>query len=167
MRLDLYIATALLVSAASACAEGPDAAKIGRDIDVKGARSTVASMDHQQQYDALLANVASGDPLWVRLAGRLAPGTDASDSIGLTIALAKALPKNPDAVLRVLDSGPVVGTDAVCGVPFIEQAPDEMRAYLKQAIPAVARVADSVTLPQRSACLSRLRKAEQQVDVQR
>jgi hypothetical protein len=167
MMRNFFLAMALLASAACACAQGPDVGEISRDIDAKGARATVISLDHQQRFDAVLEQVASGDAVWIQLAGRLASGADAEDAIGLTVALAKALPKNPEAVLRVLDNGPVTGTDAVCGVPFIEPTQDEVKTYLEHAIPAVTHVADAVNPSRRSACLASLRHAEKQLDALR
>jgi hypothetical protein len=163
MTRNLCIAMTLLVATASACARVPSAARIAHDIESKGARETVASLDHDGQFDAVLAKIASGNATWVNLAHPLAQGTDAGDSTGLTIALATALPKNATVVLRALDDGPVTNSTAVCGVPFIEPTTSEVKTYLAQAIAAGARVTASAQVPQRASCLARLQRVKEQM----
>jgi hypothetical protein len=97
---------------------------------------------------------------------RLARGTDAGDSTGLTVALARALPRNPAAVLAALDEGPVIGPEAVCGVPFIEPSSKEIREYLDVAIPAVTRIEPSVRVPHRSSCVDALHRVQEQTSRQ-
>jgi hypothetical protein len=123
---------------------------------MNGARRTVSALDRNGQFDTVLDRIATGDTAWVKLAPRLAQGTDASDSGGVAVALATALPKNPTAVLRVLDDGPVLGTSVVCGAPFIEPEPHEMKSYLELAIPAVSAVPAGDHTVRRASCLKRL-----------
>ncbi|MDR5782316.1 hypothetical protein QCE63_23210 [Caballeronia sp. LZ065] len=153
--LPASFASALLASACVSAQVAPDAARIAGEIETQGAQPAVTSLDRDGQFDAVLDSIASGNAAWVELAPRLAQGTDASASIGLTIALATALPKNPAAVLSVLDDGPVLGAAAVCGAPFIEPAPGEMKAYLDRAIPAVSDVPEGDAV-RRAPCLDRL-----------
>ncbi|MGA7777846.1 MAG: hypothetical protein WCA85_09065 [Paraburkholderia sp.] len=162
MTRNLSIAMALFVATASACAGVPSAAQIAHDIESKGARATVASLNHDGQFDAVLAKIASGNATWVNLARPLSQGTDAGDSTGLTIALATALPKHATAVLRALGDGPVTNSTAVCGVPFIEPTTSEVKTYLARAIPAVTRVAEPARLAQRASCLASLQRVKEQ-----
>ncbi|MDR5881515.1 hypothetical protein [Caballeronia sp. LZ032] len=161
--LPASLACALLASACASAQVTPDAARIAGEIETQGARPAVASLDRDGQFDAVLESIATGNAAWVELAPRLAQGTDASASIGLTIALATALPKNPAAVLRVLDDGPVLGTSAVCGAPFIEPSPGEVKAYLDRTIPAVTDVPEGDAV-RRGPCLDRLAHIQRQLE---
>ena len=168
MKRTLYAVTVLCSVVASTYASSedmPDAGQIAREIDMNGARKTVMSLDSKGQFEAVLTRIASGDPAWVSLARSLAQGTDASDSTGLIIALATALPKNPVAVLRTLDDGPPLTASAVCGAPFIEPAEGDVKAYLAQATPAVAGVDAAADLSQRTLCLSSLARVKARIEV--
>jgi hypothetical protein len=154
------IVIALLVGATSALAGALTPGQIEQSIRSHGARQTVQSLERRKQFDAVLDRIATGNTAWVEIAPALAKGTDAGSAEGLTVALATALPKNPPAVLAVLDDGPVTGAQAVCGLPFIEPGQKEATDYLARAIPAVAAVADSPRVPRRAACLDALRRAQ-------
>lgn len=162
MKRNLAYALALLFLAPPAFATGLTPAQIEREIHEHGAKMAVRSLERDGKFDTVLDRIASGKAAWVRLASPLAKGTDASDSTGLTVALARALPKNPAGVLAALDEGPVINPAAVCGVPFIEPSPQEVREYLDRAIPAVARVEPSDRAPNRSSCLKALHHAQEQ-----
>jgi hypothetical protein len=104
--------------------------------------------------------VASGDADWVALAPLVAPGTDAGASEGLSIALADALPKAPDAVLGVLTEGGGGPLDVarVCSAPFIEDTPKHHVAYVQAAVKALDRPLPPKIRPAGQACLTRLRQ---------
>jgi hypothetical protein len=95
------------------------------------------------------------------LAPRLAPGTDAESSEDMGIVLARALPRNPSAVLGALDlrDGPVLGPSRVCGVPFIEPSPAFVHSYTTRALAAVSGVRAPRLDDARKACLSALRRS--------
>lgn len=150
---------ALLVFPGVACADTLTAANVSHDLDIVGAKSTVNTLDRTGRFDKVLDRIAAGQSVWIQLAPRLAKGTDAGHSTGLTVALAQALPRNPQAVLAVLDDGPVIGADAVCSAPFIEPAPDEVSAYLGSAIAAVKGVRMSARFASKTACLAALEQA--------
>jgi len=151
---------ALLVISSGACADALTAAGVSRDIDAHGARSAVEALDRTGRFDKVLDRIASGQSAWIQLAPRLAKGTDAGNSAELGVALAQALPKNPQAVLAVLDGGPIIGADTVCAVPFIEPAPDEVTAYLSSAVAAVKSVRTSARSASKAACLAALEQAQ-------
>lgn len=162
MKRHLGYTLAFLVVAAPAFAQPLTPSQVERNIRANGARATVQSLTRKKQFDVVLTRIASGNAAWVRLSPELAKGTDAGDSTGLSVALAKALPKNPRAVLAVLDDGPVAGASVVCGVPFIEPTPSEVNDYLNRAIPAVRRTPESERLPQRTHCLRALEHIAEQ-----
>ncbi|MFM0738161.1 hypothetical protein PQQ51_13040 [Paraburkholderia xenovorans] len=158
MKQYVCYAFALLVLSTTAVAQPLTPSRIERDVRTHGAHATVQSLNRTGRLDAVLSKIASGSVAWVRLSPDLAKGTDAGDSTGLSIALAQALPKNPKAVLAVLDDGPVTGAAVVCSVPLIEPSPDEVKDYLNRAIDAVRHTPDSGSLPQRAPCLQALKR---------
>lgn len=166
MKRALFYLVPLMVGTTSAMAGTPAPGQISQSIHAYGARQTVRLLDQRNQFDAVLDRIATGNAAWVAIAPALAKGTDAGNSEGLTVALAKALPKNPRSVLAVLDNGPVTNAQAVCGLPFIEPTPQEARDYLARAIPAVTTVAPSPRVPQRNACLDALKRAQDSVRAQ-
>jgi hypothetical protein len=150
----------LLFTCGVACAGALNATSVSRDIEVHGAKAAVKTLDRMGRFDAVLDHIAAGQSAWIQLAPRLAKGTDAGHSTGLTVALAQALPKNPAAVLAVLDDGPITGTDSVCAAPFIEPAPDEISTYLGSAITAVKSVRGSARLKSKAPCLAALEQIQ-------
>ena len=109
-------------------------------------------------YDRVLDGVASGDPRWLALVPRLAPGTDAGTAEAIPIALAEALPKNPAGILRLINRDES-WLDA-CSYPVIEPTRREIRAYFRVAIPAVRKVSDPALRHARGLCLTELVKAQ-------
>ncbi|MEA3084930.1 MAG: hypothetical protein QOC89_2627 [Paraburkholderia sp.] len=157
----IHFSAFVLIALTGACDAQPlSPAQLTRDIHSRGARTVVEELDRAGRFDTVLSGIASGKAAWIRVAPAIANGTDAGDSTGLSVALAQALPKNPRAVLQVLDDGPVTGAGAVCGVPFIEPPPREVAAYLNKTIPAVTRVPATAQFSQRSACLAALTRAQ-------
>ena len=140
---------------------------IGRMIDHFGAKRTVDKLANAPpndthtdfgDFDKVLDGIASGDSGWLALVPRLEPGTDAATAESLRIVVAKALPKNPAGVLRLILREPS-WRDA-CGYPMIEPTHQEMRAYFKVAIPAVRSVRDPALRAAKRVCLSELLKAQ-------
>lgn len=158
----VLIFTGLFLSALSTTAHAQPLtpAQVSRDIRLHGAKSAVQKLDHSGRFDTVLNEIASGKTAWVRLAPALSEGTDAGNSMGLSVALAHALPANPAAVLAVLSDDSVMQASVVCGLPFIEPTPQEVTSYLSKAIPAVTHVHESPHLSKRAACLSALQQAQ-------
>jgi len=135
-------------------------AQISSQIESYGAKAVVQKLSRDGCFDQVLEDMAAGQSTWIRLAPDLARGTDAATSEELIIALARALPNNPRAVLEVLDTESVISAHAVCGVPFIEPTSREIAAYLEQAIPAVKAVQKSSHFPSDEDCLRTLLRVE-------
>ena len=160
----IVLLTLTLIGVSTTCyAQLPTPTQLSHDIHVHGAISVVRTLDHGERFDAVLGEIASGKTAWIRLAPALVNGTDAGNSMGLRIALARALPVNPTAVLEVLDDAPVMAASDVCGVPFIEPTHREVTTYLNRAIPAVTRVPESDRWPRRTACLQALVDARKEL----
>lgn len=128
-------------------------------IQTKGAATTIRYLQDRDQWEAVLAQISNGGREWIAVAARLAPGSDGSSAEELGIVLAKALPRNPLAVLQVLDTNDdgVIGINSVCDVPFIETTRSFNAAYLRRAIPAVRRIQDPGLVTKRDRCLARLK----------
>lgn len=120
---------------AHAAAPLPSARVLTARTRVDGARATVADLDRKHQLDAVLDKIGQGSTAWVALAPRLSTGTDGAGSEGLGIELARALPRNPVAVLQAAAFGAdsIIGIARVCGVPFIEATIASDNAYIRRA----------------------------------
>jgi hypothetical protein len=130
-----------------------------------GAKETVHKLTERDpadtsmfgDYEGVLDGVASGDPRWLALVPKLAPGTDAGTAESLRIAVARALPKNAAGVLSLI-SHDQSWRDA-CSYPMIEPTPKETHAYFSAAVPAVRAVMSPRLHRARALCLAELSKA--------
>ena len=130
-------------------------------IESRGAHDAVVYLDKVDELDYMFDQIGRGKSEWVAIAPRIAPGTDAYAAEALGISLAQALPRNPLAVLRVVDLATKYGglaVDRVCGTPFIEVTRAYNNAYKRRAIPAVGRVRDPTLAAARAKCLARLKR---------
>jgi len=148
-------------------AKAPSAAALRAAIHEKGAKQVVDRLSRagppgQTEWDALLEQIGAGKPEFVSLAPELALGTDASTSETLLIALAYALPRAPNDVLRVLrlSEGRALDIKWVCGAPFIEVTAKQVVAQVKAARAALEKVSAPELQEIRSACLEQLTRAE-------
>ena len=136
---------------------------IARDIEANGAKAVVDRLWNSGDYDRLLDHIDKGTSAWVALAPKLAAGTDAGSSEELSIALAYALPRNPEAVLAVLDpKNAALEPDMVCSAPFIEDTVKDIPRYIKRTKAAVSRVKAPSLQENKAACLAVLAKVPQQ-----
>jgi len=172
----VWVLVVLLVyhaGAVVAAGSGMTAAEISAEIDAKGAKAVInrlatANVDAMGRSDwsRTLDQIWNGRLAYIALAPKLAQGADAGPADDLGIALARALPVAPAAVLRVIDrhNGPVLGVGRVCGAPFIEPAAKDVSGYLHAARSAV----DEVDAPRlqhvKAACLERLTLAAKQLE---
>ena len=133
--------------------------EVRASVESRGAGETVRRLQAAGQWDVVLDGISNGEVAWIALVPRLAQGTDAGPSLG--VALAKALPRAPAAVLHALDpgDGPALGPSRVCGAPFAEPTPAFLDAYRPRALAAVESVRDPRLRNVREACLAVLRKA--------
>jgi hypothetical protein len=99
-------------------------------------------------------NISNGDTDWIELAPYLRLGTDAGTSVGIIVALATALPKNPIAVLKLEDNN--MSLKRVCSFPFIEPTHDFIKDYSESAIQALNSIDDPRFLAEAEVCKIRL-----------
>jgi hypothetical protein len=162
----VILLAALTAMASSSAAKQPLTAQaVLAMINRSGAKATVDELWRTKRWDSVVDHVAAGQPAWIALATRLAPGTDAGTAEELSIVMAEALPKQPAEVLAAIDlnDGPILGASSVCGAPFIEDTPQSspafLRRYLVRAPAAVASVHDERLESAKRACLAALRDA--------
>ena len=154
--------TALVLAVGAAQAALPlTPGRIAASIRQRGPEATIAALAKADQWDQVADRIGSGDGRWIALAPQLAPGSDAGSAEDLGISLAYALPKNPRAVLAVLDpaNGHVIGADRVCSIPFIEDTVRDRPAYRRRALRAVGGVTDPALGRARAACVAELKEA--------
>jgi hypothetical protein len=168
-------ATALAFAVLSAGAPGLGSAahaqlrlnlpEVRASLESRGAGQTVRRLQAAGQWDVVLDGIGNGEVAWIAIVPRLAQGTDAGLSETLGVALAKALPRAPAAVLDALDpkDGPVLGPSRVCGAPFVEPTPEFLAAYRPRALAAVEGVREPRLRNIRDACLAALRKGEEPI----
>jgi hypothetical protein len=133
-------------------------AQVAAAIEHKGARAFFASLSDQAS-ERLFNSIETGNAEWVALAPKLAIGADGADAEGLGIALAYALPKNPTAVLGVVDpiegDGHILAVSRICGIPFIEEIPKDYKTKTLKAVAATTGVDAKI----KSRCLEALSKS--------
>jgi len=135
---------------------------VGRMLRQLGPKQTVDQLAGTGadfgDYEKVLDGIASGDARWLTLVPKLQPGTDAGTSESLRIAVAEALPRNPAAVLRLIEHNP--RWRDVCTYSMIEPTPKETRTYFKAAVPAVKAVKSPRLQRAKLMCLADLAEAQ-------
>ena len=111
------------------------------EIRLGGAERVAARIDSDVRFgQTVMDGIATGDSLWLEVAKKL-PLRSAAAEASFAIALAGALPRNPDAVL------PLIGERArvvdVCGMPLLDGDAAAVTAYYDAASAALARPRDA------------------------
>ena len=128
----------------------------------------VGALFARNRYDELLNHTDLGEADWVTLAPQLADGTDGATAEMLAISLALALPRNPAAVLSVLDPQvEPLNPERVCGAPFIEDTVKDIPGYIARSQVALQRVGDTRLSKQKTECLDHLKQAAKTVQPNR
>ena len=158
MRRAVIAVAAVLVLLPSMAQAGAKPTGITAQLDRTGPAATVTALRAKHKWDRVLQHIGTGKPAWLALAPRLAAGTDASASLGLTIALADALPRNPAGVLQIARgaSGPLA-LSQVCSAPYVEPHAGDLASYRRNAKHAVSGINVPGLRTARSACLTALK----------
>jgi hypothetical protein len=130
------------VAAALACAD-TEVTPLGApqlvlsEIRLGGAERVASRIDDDLRFGQTVMNgIASGDSLWLEVA-RLLELKSAAAEASFAIALAGALPKNPDAVLALI--GPRAEVADVCGMPFVDATAAAVNSYYDSSSAALGR----------------------------
>jgi len=124
-----------------------------------GPRSAVAKLVAGGDWPRVLAAIRSGAADWIALTPELAHGAEPAQAAELTAALAAALPRAPSDVLAVADlrRSPVLGVQAICGVPDGSYPAGGHAAYVADAKEALELLPDMAALGRaKSVCLKEL-----------
>lgn len=108
--------------------------------------------------------VAAGEEKWLQLVPLVIGSSDA-ESGTLVVALAEALPKNPEGVLAL--ESLYVSTKEVCALPFNEMSDAALDAYYKSAMRALDGLRDEYFSDDKKMCRLRLQGAMQKVQQRR
>jgi len=116
-------------------------------------------------WDMIIENISSGDEDWLNtLYCMKAPAySSVTVSLELDIALATALPKNPQAVLGLGAAG--ISLTNACSLPFFERDRKYLEQSFKETLQALENVPDDATLGkaslaiERDVCILRLKDA--------
>ena len=126
-------------------------------INLRGADAVSHRVDSDENFGrSVLSGIATGDTLWLEVARKITPSSAAAEA-SVSIALASALTRSPDRVLRLLgDKYPV---DEVCGMPFLRADSLAVVAYYDSANASLQRVDSAFLRPARDSCRAALADA--------
>lgn len=111
---------------------------LGR-IENEGGRKVLSELlEEDGELRVVVSGVESGNSLWLNVATAFRPFSDASVSLSLNYAVARALPKEPSRVLALVGHG--FSVDDICTSPFIEPDPSVAETYERQALAALSKV---------------------------
>lgn len=155
--IQAFALSVLLATEASATERSNrDPASLLSAIDAKGPRKALDDVldENDIAFDSICHSIESGDPQWLEVARRLRPGADGFIAEGLDYAVARALPKAPDAVLGLIGRGFTL--DRVCTSPFNEPEAGIAETYQKAAADALKTVTSPKLRVIRDECLKRI-----------
>ena len=159
MKAICLVPLAVFFATGASAASPPTPATLRADIEHRSAKAVVDHLWNSHAWDLVVDHISRGEEAWIALAPSLAAGTDAGASETLSVSLADALPRNPEAVLAVLDltDGPVLGPGQVCSAPFYDDSKAASARYRRRALQAVKAIRDPRLNAARDACLTRLK----------
>jgi hypothetical protein len=91
-------------------------------------------------FGALLDHVDRGETKWFGVWLKLREHADGAVSESIDMAFARAIPRAPRSVLRLVGHG--LRLNVVCTSPFIEPEPGVAEKYEREALHALSRVKD-------------------------
>jgi hypothetical protein len=107
------------------------------EMRLGGGERVASRIDEDLRFGrTVMDGIASGDSLWLEVA-RLLQLKSAAAEASFAIALAGALPRNPDAVLPLL--GTKVRVADVCSMPFLDATAAAVNTYYDSTAAALAR----------------------------
>jgi hypothetical protein len=135
------------------------AAQVEREINRVGATQAIRNLSSSpldKSWQQIEAHISNGEKEWVNIAKSLSTGADAGYAASLLISLAKALPKNPQNVLPLIDAQPYLSVSQLCGAPFIEPEESFYQQYLKDTKEALENLKNPQLEQQRQLCLKKI-----------
>jgi hypothetical protein len=106
----------------------------------------------------VIDSIATGDSLWLVVAERLGPGSDACAAEGIGYGASLALARSPAQVLRVRGDRGLI--DHVCALPFDDGVADSVvRRHYTRVMAAVAAITEARLVARREQCRAALKKS--------
>ena len=132
-----------------------------------GAYQTVRLMNEGDRaaWENFYRHVADGDEAWLQLVPSILGGADAGWTGSIIVALAEALPRNPEGVLAL--EGSLVSMKYVCSVPFVEPEDKFIDAYAASVRKALAGIDEVYFEQDKRICLLRLNETMQKFEERR
>lgn len=127
------------------------------DKVIAASRNNDSSSLSEADFDRITEYLSQGRAHWIKHYPILkqSPFLGATSfQEGLDIAMASALPENPESVLKYVNQRNV---NKLCGMPFIEPTPDETEAYFLRARAALINLTSQSD--RKKSCLSVLEKS--------
>jgi hypothetical protein len=145
-----------------------EAQAILAEIARRGARPVLEELyGREARWRPVIEGVRSGHPRWLEVAARFKPVAMRNLSVSqeLTVAVSRALEKEPAHALAVLDGA--FDTDDVCSLNTLEDSLgtdyDVALSTVERRERAVARVTDPALAARRANCLAFLRELKGEV----
>ncbi|MDQ1212469.1 hypothetical protein [Pantoea anthophila] len=135
-----FVVAIALFSLMCSSAEIKSSEEILADKVLTASRSNDSTQLSEKDYEQITVYLSEGYAYWIGLYPVLTRSPflgQTSFQEGLNIAMAYALPANPAKVLMFLNEENV---NAICGVPFIEPARDEVLLYVAKSTAALSKL---------------------------
>jgi hypothetical protein len=167
-RLFLFILSLITLSALT---NSISASSIGSgesillNIQVRGAEYVYKQYDSQDEWNAVLGRIETGDKDWLKVAVAFYQVSDAGPAEMLIYATGVALAKSPHNALAI--AAPAMSIEGVCGYPDMADPRFETKkqtlAYLDARIDAVSNLNQKDISDRKEQCLEMLHKTRKEV----
>ena len=112
-------------------------------------------LENEHVFESLLSHVDRAETRWFPVWLKLSEHADGGISESIHMAFARAIPRAPQSVLRLVGSGLTI--DRICTSPFIEPEPGVAEEYERTALRALSHVRDPKLKSLAQSCSDRVR----------
>ena len=135
------------------------------NIQMRGAEYVYKQYDSQDEWNAVLEKIETGDKDWLKVAVAFYQVSDAGPAEMLIYATGVALAKSPHNALAI--AAPVMSIEGVCGYPDMADPRFDTKkqtlAYLNARIDAVSNLNQKDVSDRKEQCLEMLHKTRNEV----
>lgn len=137
----LFASAVFFISVSVLAASVPAPDDVLARIHREGGKAVLADLwEHDAEFEMVMRGIESANPRWLEVAQLLKPYSDAGLSESINMAVARALPLDPERVLRLIGHG--FELDLVCTSPFDEPDVGVAEAYESKTLAALASLRD-------------------------
>ena len=163
MRPRFLLAPLVLVGSVAMAVSTVTPRDVENSIATTGARQTLQRIyEDKGQWTALLAGIATGEPVWLNLAKQLRRVSDGGASEQIDLAAGEALEHRPADVLTLVADE--FGLPQVCGGPDVDDprfdSYDLSMAAIQRRLEMLHSIHDGGLAAKRAGCISELEKAK-------